>query len=123
MLDIQSDLRERLAQAFPDFVVKRFVPEKIPERLMTLHREGGRRQNDLVDAPGVGIYVWAPTELETSEYAEKIADLMTSLAFSEGYATVDMETMYSSPDPDTDHPRWYLSYTIQTYEPKGAVNG
>lgn len=123
MLDIQTDLRERLARAFPDAAVKRFVPEKIPEILITLRREGGRRQNDLVDAPGVGIEVWAPTELETSALAYEVSDFMASLAFSEGYATVTQETMYSSPDPDTDKPRWYLSYTIQTYEPKGALNG
>lgn len=123
MLDIQTDLRARLARAFPDAVVKRFVPEKIPERLITLRREGGRRQNDLIDAPGVGIYVWAQSELETSQLADKVADILATLEFSEGYATITQEAMYSTPDPDTEHPRWYLSYTIQTYEPKGALNG
>lgn len=123
MLDIQTDLRRRLAQAFPESTVKRFVPETIPSRLITVHREGGRRQNALVDSPGVGIYVWASTELETAQMADEISDFMASLAFSEGYATVSQETMYSSPDPDTDHPRWYLSYTIQTYKPKGLTNG
>ena len=123
MLNIQVDLCQRLARAFPNAVVKRFVPEKIPDCLITVHREGGRRQNDLIDAPGVGIYVWAKTELETSRMAESIAGLMSTLAFSEGYVTINQEVMYSSPDPDTDHPRWYLSYTIQTYEPKGAING
>lgn len=123
MLDIQTSLRERLARAFPDAVVKRFVPEKMPEFLITLHREGGRRQNALVDAPGIGIEVWGPTELDTSSLANDVADLMSTLEFSEGFATVTQEAMYSSPDPDTDHPRWYLSYTIQTYEPKGAING
>lgn len=123
MLDIQCDLRERLARAFPNTVVKRYVPEKIPELLITLRREGGRRQNSLIDSPGVGIEVWARSEIDASNLANDVADLMASLSFSEGYASVVQEAMYSSPDPDTDHPRWYLSYTIQTYKPKGALNG
>lgn len=123
MLNIQADLIARLARAFPNATVRRFVPEKVPERLITVHREGGRRQNDLVDSPGIGINAWAPSELEASRMAEDISDLMASLAFSEGYATITQEAMYSSPDPDTDHPRWYLSYTFQTYEPKGLANG
>ena len=123
MLNIQTDLRGRLARAFPDAEVKRFTPERIPDRLITIQREGGRRQNDLVDGPGVGIYVWAPSELEASEMADEVADLMASLAFSEGYEVVEQEAMYSAPDPDTDHPRWYLSYTLRTHYPKGAING
>lgn len=123
MLDIQMNLCERLARAFPNAVVKRFVPEKMPELLITVRREGGRRQNDLVDAPGIGIEVWAPSEVDASGTADEVADLMASLEFSEGFATITQEAMYSSPDPETDRPRWYLSYTIQTYEPKGAVNG
>lgn len=117
MLDIQTDLRQRLADAFPDCEVKRFTPEKIPERLITIGREGGRRRNRLIDGPGIGIYVWAESEYATSNLANNIADYMSTLAFSEGYATVEMETMYSAPDPDTEKPRWYLSYTILTYEP------
>ena len=120
MLNIQKDLRRRLASAFPDAVVKRFVPEEIPALLITVNREGGRRQNKLIDSPGIGIYVWGESELETSEMADEVADFMASLAFSEGYASVVQEAMYSSPDPDTKRSRWYLSYTIQTYKPKGA---
>lgn len=118
MLDIQTDLRRRLAQAFPEIEVKRFTPEKIPETLITLEREGGRRENGLIDRPGVGIYVWSTSELETSRLADEVADFMASLAFSEGYASVSQEAQYSSPDPDTERPRWYLSYTIQTYKTK-----
>lgn len=122
MLNIQIDLCERLAKAFPDAIVKRFVPEKIPDRLITIRREGGRRQNNLIDGPGIGIFVFASTEIETSKLADEIADFMSALAFSEGYASVTQEVMYSAPDPDTNHPRWYLSYTIQTYEPIGDIN-
>lgn len=123
MLNIQSDLIERLARAFPDATVKRFVPETIPKKLITVRREGGPRQNKLIDAPGVGIFAWGESELDASMLADSIADVMDCLGFQDGYASVTQETMYSSPDPDTDHPRWYLSYTIQTYEPKGALNG
>lgn len=124
MLDIQTDLVSRLARAFPQAVVKRFVPEKLPELLITVRREGGHRQNGLVDAPGVGIEVWGPSEVDASGTADEVADFLATLEFSEGYASIVQEAMYSSPDPDTDHPRWYLSYTFQTYQPpKGALNG
>lgn len=119
MLDIQKDLRKRLKAAFPDVPVHIRVPKSMPKRLITLTREGGRRQDALVDAPGVGILCWAETEQDAWELADSTADLMAMLPFSEGYADVYMEAMYSAPDPDTKKPRWRLSYTIKTYEPKG----
>lgn len=119
MLDVQVDLRRRLATAFPDSEVKRFMPQRVPKRLITIRREGGRRHNSLIDGPGVGIYCFAESEQETSELASDVADFMETLAFCDGYAAVDQESMYSSPDPDTKRFRWYLSYTIKTYQPKG----
>lgn len=98
------------------------VPASRPETFVTVTREGGARENRLIDRPGVGIYCYAPTEAKAWALAESVADLMETLPFADGYATVEQEAMYSDPDPDTRDPRWYLSYTIRTYEPPSAAD-
>lgn len=93
-------------------------PESAPGELVTLSREGGPRLNRLLDKPGIGIYCWAPTEQRAFEIADDVADVMERLPFDGGYSRVEMESMRSDPDPDTRSPRWYLSYTLTTFEPK-----
>lgn len=122
MLDIQKDLRERLAAAFPEAHVSIRVPDKVPKTLITLSREGGRRENRLIDKPGVGILCWEESEAKASQLADRVADFMEGLSFSDGYSSVYQEAAYSAPDPITKRPRWRLSYTIKTYQPKGTDN-
>lgn len=118
MLNVQADLRGRLALALAPVEVRVRVPEKRPSSLVTVRREGGYRENRLIDSPGVGIYCYAPTEAEACALADRVADAMQALGYADGYARVSMEAMRSDPDPDADDaPRWYLSYTIKTYEP------
>lgn len=117
-LNVQGDLRKRLADAFSPVEVKVNVPENRPEKLITVTREGGYRVNKLQDSPGIGIYCYAPTEQQAWELADKVADFMESLSFADGYELVAQETMYSDPDPYVkNQPRWYLSYTITTHKP------
>lgn len=117
-LNVQGDLRRRLADALAPTEVRVRVPDSRPERLVTVTREGGSRRNALLDGPGIGIYCWAPTEQEAWELADAVADEMAALPFSAGYASAVQEAMYSDPDPDTRSPRWYLSYTVTTYKPR-----
>lgn len=117
-LNVQSDLRRRLSVALAPVEVRVKVPESRPSKLVTVSREGGARKNALLDGAGIGIYCWAPSEQEAWELADKATDAMAALPFSGGYAKIDMEAMYSDPDPDTGCPRWYLSYTITTFIPK-----
>ena len=84
-------------------------------------RAGGARLNHWQDRPGIHISVWAPTEAEASDLAHEVADAMEALGrtdagFLRGYGKVEEETMRSDPDPDTDIPRWFLSYTITTHK-------
>ena len=119
MLDIQTDLRKRLCTAFPSITVSVRVPERPPKRFVTISREGGRRENRLIDSPGIGILCWAESEAEASSLANAIADFIDNLSFEDGYADVYQEAAYSAPDPITKKPRWRMSYTIKTYQPKG----
>lgn len=96
------------------------VPDNRPSEFITLNREGGRRENKLLDSVGIGIYCYAPTEYRACEIAESVTDALLKAPFADGYATVTQETMYSDPDQDTKNPRWYLSYTIQYYKPPKA---
>lgn len=117
MLNAQSDLISRLSQ-FEDTTVKTSTPDPIPRRLITVRREGGKRLNRLQDRAGIGMFAWAETEAKASALADEIADYMETLSFKDGYDLVTQEAMLSTPDPDTGHPRWYLSYTLITHEPK-----
>ncbi len=117
MLNVQADLMERMRVAFPGTDVLPCPPDPMPPRLITVRREGGRRLDGLRDRPGIGICAWGKSEAEAQGLADDVADFMEALRFSDGYALVEQEAMYSQPDPDTKRPRWYLSYTITTYEP------
>ena len=101
-LNVQADLIGYLRSKLPKACsVGVSVPAKATPPYVTVRREGGRYLDRLRDRAGLGIYVWAKSELEASE-----------LAFSAGYDDIAMESMRSDPDPDSRYPRWYLSYSI-----------
>ena len=116
-LDVQGDLRSRLARALDGTEVRTSVPDPRPATLVVVRREGGPRENALVDRPGVGIECWAPTEAEAYELCDRVDGVMQSLPFRGGYASVRLEAMRSDPDARTRSPRWYASYTIRTFKP------
>lgn len=118
MLDVQGGLRRALAAALPEVEVRVSVPDPRPSTLVVVRREGGRRENALVDRAGVGIDCWAPTEAAAYELADEVAGAMASLTFADGWADVSMESMRSDYDVVAKCPRWYLSYTLRTYKPK-----
>ncbi|MBQ9058523.1 MAG: hypothetical protein IJ125_05015 [Atopobiaceae bacterium] len=115
-LNVQAKVRQALAQALPDIEVRVSVPDPRPKTLVVVRREGGRKLNRLIDRAGVGIFCWAPTELEVSELADKVSDALSSLDFRDGFALVEEEHMESDRDPLTKTPRWYASYTVTTYK-------
>ena len=117
MLNVQEDLRRRLAAALAPVEVRVRVPDPRPAELVTVLREGGRRLDALRDRPGVGIYCWAASEERACELAGAVADEIARLRFADGYALVEMDSMGSDPDPDSESPRWYISYTMTTFEP------
>lgn len=115
-LNVQADVRARLAKALAPVEVRVSVPDPRPQTLVVVAREGGHRLNALQDRAGVGVLVWAPTEAKACDLMERVGDLMAALPFSAGYEVVDEETMRSDPDPATKSPRWYASYTITTHK-------
>lgn len=114
-LNVQADIRARLAKALAPIEVRVSVPSPRPETLVVITREGGRKLNRLQDRAGVGVYIWAPTEAQACDLADRTSDLMDTLPFSSGYEVVAEEVMRSDVDPETKSPRWYASYTITTH--------
>lgn len=114
-LNVQADVRRRLAEALAPVEVHTTVPAKRPPTLVVVTREGGHRLNRLLDRAGMGVLCWAPTEAEAATLADRASDAMRSLPFAGGYDLVEEETLRSDPDPDTKGPRWYGSYTITTH--------
>ncbi len=116
-LNVQADVRARLASALAPVEVRITVRDPRPEEIVTVSREGGRRENGLIDRAGIGIYCRAATEERACELAYEVAAAMEGMPFSGGYARVEMDSMESDPDPDTGEPRWYLSYTVACFQP------
>lgn len=117
MLNVQQDLIARLSEALGGVEVHARRPSPSPSEVVTVTREGGGRDNRVVDSPGVGVYCWAPTEKRACELAEEVDAAVRELEFADGYAAVGLESMRSDPDPDSMSPRWYLSYTMKTIDP------
>ncbi len=116
MLNAQGDIRARLADYLDPIPVKVNVPKDRPETFVVVSRLGGKRENRLIDRPAISIYCYAPTEQKAWELADKVADFIDRLSFADGYASVVQETMYSDTDITTRTPRWYMRYTIKTYQ-------
>lgn len=115
-LNAVADIRQRLEDYLQDVPVKINMPKDRPDTIVLVSRLGGKRQNKLIDRPAIIFYCYAPTEQEAWELANKTADYIDNLPFSEGYGQITQEIMYSDPDPDTRTPRWYMRYSIQTYQ-------
>ena len=118
MLNVQADLRRRLAAALDPVQVRVSVPAERPRELVVVRREGGGQVSELQDGPGVGVFCFAQTEARACAIAEAVADAVNALTFADGYEVKRMDVMRSSPDPDDDSPRWYLCYTFTTHEPR-----
>ena len=115
-MNVQAEVRKRLEAALGGVAVRTSVPDPRPAELVVVRREGGRRQDALVDAPGIGVDVWARTEARACEIAHAAADAMEALPFADGFASVSEEVVASQYDRLARSPHWYLSYTLKTYE-------
>ncbi len=114
-LDVQADVRGRLAEALAPVPVMTHVPDPRPQTLVVVTRAGGRQLDFLRDRPGVDVLMWAPTEDEAADLAHDVSDAMEAMPFEGGYARVEEETIRSDYDVKGGSPRWYASYTITTY--------
>lgn len=108
-------LKDRLFD--DDVSVATTRPNPSPPFVVTVKREGGGALDTHRDAPGIGIYCWAPTEQRAAHLAKRVSKEMLRLPYEvQGVAKVVEETLYSAPDPKSSNPRWYGSYTLTTYQ-------
>ena len=111
-LNAQAAVRGYLARAL-GVPVCVSVPNPRPEKCVTVRREGGHIQGDKPrDKPGIGVY--AATEAQAADLASEVSALMLEAHRLDGVADVQEEAFYSSPDLESDTPRWYGSYTLTT---------
>lgn len=119
MLNIQADLRARLEVALNDVEVCVDVPAQRPPTLVVVRRDGGARDtNSIIDRPTIEIECWDKTEAGACNLANEVAEIIATLPFTEGYANITQDAMYSDFDLVAKSPRWYLSYSFATYQPK-----
>lgn len=117
-MNVQAEVRARLEKSLGGVEVRTSVPDPRPPELVVVRREGGRMQNALLDAPGIGVDVWAPTEARAAELCQAAGEALLALEFADGFARVDEEVMLSQYDKLVDSPHWYASYSLVTYKPK-----
>lgn len=118
-LDVESYLISRLSEALPRATVVAYVPDPRPPLLLVVRREGGAHTGALLDRAGVHLQAWGPTELEAYELmsdASEVVMALPSSSFAEGLCRVEEESFRLDPDPQTDLPRYFASYTITTYD-------
>lgn len=116
-MDVQAEVRRHLEAALGGVAVRTSVPDPRPRELVVVRREGGRRQDALVDSPGIGVDVWAPTEARACEIAHAAADAMAALPFADGFAAVSEEVLASQYDRLARSPHWYASFSLKTFKP------
>jgi len=116
-MEVQAAVRAALAEALPGTEVRASVPDPRPAELVVVRREGGAQRDPLVDSPGVGVECWAPTEAGAAALAMRASAAILSLPFSAGFADVREEACRSDYDALRRSPRWYMSYTMKTFEP------
>lgn len=112
----EARVRQYLADALPDATVRVSVPNPIPDGFIYVRQEDGRALDKYRALAGIGLFVWADTEAKACALATRAAKYMQELAYTNGVAKVVEENFMSSPAPENQHPRWYASYTLTTYE-------
>lgn len=117
-LNVQADVRARLAEAITDAQVRVTVPSPRPSRLVVVRRVGGAMQDQLMDFAKMEALIYAPTEAQACELAERVSAAMLSLGFADGYAKVRESYFYTDYDEEAGAPRWYAQYELTTYKPK-----
>lgn len=118
-LNVQGALRAYLEGCLGGVPVRVRVPAERPPLLVTVTRSGGGRPNAHVDAPEVEILVWAPTEAEAEDLAERVGDLMRRPPHALGILRSEELAMRSDFDLRARSPRWYARYSLRTYQPQG----
>lgn len=117
-LNVMGELREILEFALGDVPVRVNVPGERPGAVAVVRRCGGARQDALVDSPQVEVLMWAPTEAEAENLAERVGDAMSRLPFERGFCACEELEMRTDYDYLARSPRWYALYRLKTYQPK-----
>lgn len=117
-LNVMGELREILESALGDVPVRVDVSGERPGTVAVVRRCGGARQDALVDSPQVEVLMWAPTETEAEDLAERVGDAMSHLPFARGFCACEELEMRTDYDYVARSPRWYALYRLKTFQPK-----
>lgn len=115
-LDAVDYIRKRIAS---ELGVR--VPEEIerprPSEFVYVCRNAGARIDSLRDAPRIDVHCWAQTYRRARQLSDAVSDIMLSLNrnVSSGFLSCVETTRRKDPDPDSNQPRWYASYLVNTF--------
>lgn len=103
-----AELIAYLKRALPGTAVSNRVPERRPQRFITVERTGGQRTH-LWDSPIFAVQAWAATEAEASALADEVAVAVLDWQRDAIVAYSDVRSVYAFPDPDARVPRFQLT--------------
>lgn len=118
-LDVESFLIGRLSEALPGTKVMGYVPDPRPERLLVVQRRGGAHTGLLLDHAGIHVQAWGATEQEAFDTLSEASEVILALpatSFGCGVCRVEEESFRADPDPETDLPRYFASFTLTTFD-------
>lgn len=116
-MNVQGELRSRLAAALDPVAVRVGVPAERPAELVTVRRTGGAAERRVYDDADVEVQAWAATEGRAFDLMEQARDVIAALTFADGFADVEELSVRTDYDLLAASPRWYAKYRIKTYLP------
>lgn len=110
MFDIVSFVIERIA-CKTGLPVACEVPEKRPDRFVTVYRDGGGRREH-VDNPTLTIQTWGTSDVDAYTLALQVRDIMERLTFTCEVSDVSCTSIRVSNDPKDGHHRYEGIYFL-----------
>ena len=116
-MNVQGELRSRLAAALDPVAVHVHVPAERPAELVTVRRTGGSAERRVYEDVSVEVQAWATTEARAYDLIEGVRDVFAALTFADGFADVQELTVKTDYDLVAECPRWYAKFQLKTYQP------
>ncbi|RTE47732.1 DUF3168 domain-containing protein [Actinobaculum sp. 352] len=82
-----------------------------PDMFITVERTGGQR-TPVIDYPVFAVQCWADRREDAAQLADTVAQILTTdLPLHWNIGSVDVNSTYNFPDPDSDLARYQLTVT------------
>ena len=99
-----------LRSVYSDYYVGREVPSTTRNRMITVRRIGGHRENVFVEAVRLGVNVYADTDLKANALSSEVRTLFETFTEVPGIVRVRTEGITEVPNNTTLSQRYFIVY-------------